>query len=100
MRAKFINEKFTEKSDPIHDMGIGYDFELKSIEQATSNWYEIKTVSPEGTTRVLKSFNSYVNTDNSDDLMFVGTRNREVFDVDQVRGKRIMYQGKIYKIPK
>lgn len=23
MRAKFINEKFEEKSDPIHDMGIG-----------------------------------------------------------------------------
>lgn len=23
MRAKFINEKFTEKSDPIRDMGIG-----------------------------------------------------------------------------
>ena len=23
MRAKFINEAFTDKSDPIHDMGIG-----------------------------------------------------------------------------
>jgi len=25
MRAKFINEKFKEESDPIKDLGIGYD---------------------------------------------------------------------------
>jgi len=31
MRAKFINEKFTDKSDPITDMGIGYKVNLKSI---------------------------------------------------------------------
>jgi hypothetical protein len=27
MRAKFINEKFTEKSDPVKDMNIGFDLE-------------------------------------------------------------------------
>ena len=29
MRAKFINEKFREDSDPIHDMGIGMDALIK-----------------------------------------------------------------------
>lgn len=29
MRARFVNEKFSEKSDPIHDMGIGA---IKKIE--------------------------------------------------------------------
>lgn len=29
MRAHFINEKFTEDSDPIHDMGIGVKFLIK-----------------------------------------------------------------------
>jgi hypothetical protein len=29
MRAKFIYEKFTDESDPIHDMGIGAVHELK-----------------------------------------------------------------------
>jgi hypothetical protein len=38
MRAKFINEKFTEKSDPIVDMGIGPNkysptFDYKKIER-------------------------------------------------------------------
>ena len=32
MRAKLVFEKFTEKSDPIKDMGIGWDFEILSAE--------------------------------------------------------------------
>jgi hypothetical protein len=33
MRAKFINEKFTEKSDPIEDMGIGIP-ELRELRKS------------------------------------------------------------------
>jgi hypothetical protein len=40
MRAKFINEKFSEDSDPIHDMGIGvfakHNFKT---EQEILNWF-------------------------------------------------------------
>ena len=55
MRAKFINEKFQEKSDPIKDMGIG-KFKLEDlsrpffnslgkityneIEEAEKRWYK------------------------------------------------------------
>ena len=31
MKAKFVNEKFEEKSDPIIDMGIGTEFRLGDV---------------------------------------------------------------------
>jgi len=40
MRAQFVNEKFTEDSDPIHDLGIGMDALIKRwIENETSYSY-------------------------------------------------------------
>ena len=40
MRARFIYEKFTEDSDPIHDMGIGMDVLIKRwIENETGYQY-------------------------------------------------------------
>ena len=35
MRAKFINEKFTEKTDPIQDMGIGI---VAKMREKTKDW--------------------------------------------------------------
>ena len=44
MRAKFINEKFTQESDPIQDMNIGgidlKDFHKKTILPAVKMWYD------------------------------------------------------------
>ena len=31
MKAKFVNEKFSEKGDPIKDMGIGYAKEIQAL---------------------------------------------------------------------
>ena len=40
MGARFVNEKFTEDSDPIHDMGIGMDVLIKQwIEKETGYSY-------------------------------------------------------------
>lgn len=46
MRAKFINEKFIEHSDPIKDMRIGIHNKLKSMyENGTPGYYLIKAKS-------------------------------------------------------
>jgi len=47
MRAKFINEKFTEDSDPIHDMGIGllyHKHDFKSYEEMHEWMYEMMPI--------------------------------------------------------
>jgi len=38
MRARFIFEKFTEDSDPIHDMGIGMDALIKRFVEEETNY--------------------------------------------------------------
>jgi hypothetical protein len=41
MRAKFINEKFTERSNPIKDMGIGIDYNTIEGFLKTSGYKDI-----------------------------------------------------------
>jgi len=43
MRAKFINEKFTEKFDPIEDMGIGLIPAIKKALQSVVDKYGLDT---------------------------------------------------------
>jgi len=40
MRAKFINEKFTEKSDPIEDLGIGGFVPQKLYDEMIKPYHE------------------------------------------------------------
>ena len=42
MRAKFVNEKFTEDSDPIHDMGIGMGVLIKQFVEEETHYPYIK----------------------------------------------------------
>ena len=44
MRARYINEKFTIQSDPIHDMGIGYS---KRVINSTS-WKVLEFIESKG----------------------------------------------------
>lgn len=39
MKAQFVNEKFTEKSDPIHDMNIGVLNKIKKALQGVIDLY-------------------------------------------------------------
>ena len=43
MRAKYINEKFEEKSDPIRDMGIGFMPYIKKVLQDIVDEYNLDT---------------------------------------------------------
>jgi len=44
MRAKFVNEKFKEESDPIKDMGIGYSEKMLN----TISWRVLKFIESKG----------------------------------------------------
>lgn len=49
MRAKFVNEKFRETSDPIHDLGIGIEelvkkFEKDFVEKVLVPWSEDENI--------------------------------------------------------
>jgi hypothetical protein len=49
MRAKFINEKFQEESDPIRDMGIGG---IKIIDLYDDFFDKMNDIYPEGLTQI------------------------------------------------
>ena len=95
MKAQFIHEKFIEDSDPINDMGIGYDIELRTIKEADQDYYTLKTLSSKEIKSILLNFEAYSHRDN---LIFLGWTKEEVFDIDTIRGKRIMYKNKIFTI--
>lgn len=42
MRARFINEKFKEDTDPIKDMGIGMDHYIYGIEKTADGSFNFK----------------------------------------------------------
>jgi len=95
-----LYEKFVEKSDPIRDMGIGFDFELQGIEFIRGNNTESETISlsPKEVNFILSDFNNYENS--SDELLFIPKADKDILDYDEMRGLKVKYQDKIYQIPK
>jgi hypothetical protein len=91
-----LNEKFTEKSDPIHDMGIGYDIALQSIEQENQSGSLTHSLTEGQVKTVLVKFNRYANAS----MIFVPKGDADILDENKMRGLRVMYKNKIYKIPK
>jgi hypothetical protein len=78
MRARLIYEKFVEKSDPIHDMGIGYIngllknrwFPFKNVESVIPpewpDWFEVRGMNPENTDIIVIFSDDFKNEDKTD----------------------------------
>jgi hypothetical protein len=58
MQAKFVFEKFTDESDPIHDLNIGYNIDFKKIKHKFFSEYRGRYSRNKG----LKDWLNYIHT--------------------------------------
>jgi len=79
MRAKFINEKFKEKSDPINDLGIGIG--------GLSAYNEVWTIISYGDTEIYEIFLSKTKAENA-----AKQKNKEYYDYYRNTNKKMSDQ--------
>lgn len=91
MRAKFVNEKFKEDTDPIKDMGIGV-IVLLNIDFFKKDMKEVQRLSPGQVKSVLLKFHRYANNN----MTFIGEN--KTYTYEKLLGRLVSYENKIYKI--